>query len=224
MSIFLDQLFKSPVIFFIVAAVILIVFAIIGKIPWPSTVDLNIPQRASLAAFGVVLIVLSVIVASIAVAPPSGGSVIQGSTLTPSPTVALPTTSSLQSSPISDTLPTAVPSQSCLYDNQQTGQSKSKPFTNFNVSEVCVLIIDSLRGQLNSTIWTGGGVYAYPSGIYNGFIFDGEYTLVGTQEAYDEFCKIVKAVASRPGSAFSHAGPLPEWGLSEEGLLKKGGC
>lgn len=72
MAIFLDQLFKAPIIFFIIAAVVLIVFAIIGKIPWPSTIDLDTRQRVGLATFGTILIVLSVVVTSIEViTPPS---------------------------------------------------------------------------------------------------------------------------------------------------------
>jgi len=223
-SFFFDQLFKSPLVFFIIAAVVLIVLAIIGKIPFPNTIDLVTWQRASLATFGVILIVFSVIVTPKGVAPPSGGSVTQQPTITPSPTVALTTTPSLQSSPSPEPSPTATSPQSCFYDTHQTGQSSSEPFTNFNVSKVCVLIIDSLRGNLNKTTWTEGGVYAFPSGIYNGFIYDGEYTLVGIQEAKAEFCQILQAVASRPGSALSHAGPLPGWGFSEEELLKKGDC
>ncbi len=224
MSSFIDQLIKSPLIFFIIAAVVLIFLAIIGKIPFPNTIDLNARQRAGLAAFGAILIVFSVVVTSMEVAPPSGGSVTQQPTIIPSPTVALTTTSSPQSSPTPEPSPTATPPQSCLYDIQQTGQSKSKPFTNFKVSEVCVLIADSLRGNLNSTTWTGGGVYAFPSGIYNGFIYDGEYTLVETQEAKSEFCKIVKAVASRPNTAFSNVKSLPEWGFSDAQLLRQRHC
>lgn len=73
---FLDQLFQSPVIFFIIAAVILIVLAIIGKIPLPSSIDLDPRQRAGLAAFGTILIVFSVVVTSIEVRPPGGGGIV----------------------------------------------------------------------------------------------------------------------------------------------------
>ncbi len=41
MSSFIDQLIKSPLIFFIIAAVVLIFLAIIGKIPFPNTIDLT---------------------------------------------------------------------------------------------------------------------------------------------------------------------------------------
>ncbi|HZO73481.1 MAG TPA: hypothetical protein VFB60_14875 [Ktedonobacteraceae bacterium] len=74
MATFLDQLFKSPIIFFIIAAVILIVLAIIGKIPWPSTIDLDARQRVGLATFGTILIVLSVVITSIEATPSPGAS------------------------------------------------------------------------------------------------------------------------------------------------------
>jgi len=74
MATFLDQLFKSPIIFFIIAAVVLIVLAIIGKIPWPSTIDLDTRQRVGLATFGTILIVLSVVITSVEVTSPPSAS------------------------------------------------------------------------------------------------------------------------------------------------------
>ena len=97
MAIFFDQLLKSPIIFFIIAAVVLIVLAIIGKIPWPSTIDLDTRQRVGLATFGSILIVLSVVITSIEAIPPPGAS---GKTQLSSPvSPPVTNTSSCSSSP-----------------------------------------------------------------------------------------------------------------------------
>src|SRR5256885_1206623 len=130
MSSLVDQLIKSPLIFFVMAAVVLIVLAILCKIPFSSTIVLTLLQRAGFAAFGVILIVFSVIVTPPTAALPSSGSVTQQSTITPSPTVALITTSTIQPSPPPGPSPTTTLPQSCSYENLQTGQSKSIPFTN----------------------------------------------------------------------------------------------
>lgn len=99
MAIFLDQLLKSPIIFFIIAAVVLIVLAIIGKIPWPSTIDLDTRQRVGLATFGSILIVLSVVITSIEATPPGASGKIQ---LSSSASPAVTTISTCSSSPAQD--------------------------------------------------------------------------------------------------------------------------
>jgi hypothetical protein len=74
MVTFLAQLFQSPLVFLIVAALLLIVLAIIGKVPLLTPIDLGALQRAGLAALGIVVIVVSLFLSALELAPHPGPS------------------------------------------------------------------------------------------------------------------------------------------------------
>ena len=114
----------------------------------------------------------------------------------------------------------------CKYMYWQTGINTDKPLTNFGVPQGCVLVLDSFQGSLNGVNWNNGGVMAFPPGVYNGDIYNGEYEIVpekANPNPKQVFCNRVQEVVTNH-YAFSQAQPLTAWGLSGPQIVAQGRC
>ncbi len=103
----------------------------------------------------------------------------------------------------------------CTYMYWMTGIKTKKQLTKFGVPPGCDLFLDSESGNLNGVSWSVGGVMAFPSGVYNGFIDNGEYEIVpekANPNPQQVFCNRVQEVVMK-GYDFTQAQPLLAWGL-----------
>jgi hypothetical protein len=113
--------------------------------------------------------------------------------------------------------------ETCTYEYFATGVNNTTTLSDFRVPTGCILVVDSSSGKLKDTSWNNGGVLAFPPGTYSGEIFNGEYEIQPENDAKNGFCARVEQLTTNH-YAFSHAKPLPRWGLSEQQLLSQGHC
>lgn len=118
-------------------------------------------------------------------------------------------------------------SPSCTYVYYATGVTQTLTLTHFVVPKGCVLVTDSYTEDLNGVSWDQGGVFAFQSGTYSGFLTNGEYDIVPIHDPYKSpkqvFCDRLQEVTYNQ-YALNAVGPLPEWGLSKRRLLQQGHC
>jgi hypothetical protein len=77
----------------------------------------------------------------------------------------------------------------CIGYESSAGQRLTISLT---VPEGCILIIDAYQGQISGYSWDKGGVAAFPSGTYTGYIVDGAYQLYDAPAGKTNFCKRYK--------------------------------